>query len=133
MSPANGRPIWSIDDAVRQARPQIELRGELYELADLLPGEEEMALLELAEAEERIIARSEAIDGAKPEERRELLDELLGASADAVAATVKRVLAGVPDEVARSLSVLEYKALIATVGALRELPVEPTKKKDPVP
>jgi hypothetical protein len=133
MASANGRPVWSIDDAVTQAKPLIELRGQLYELADLLPGEEEAALLELAEAEERIIARSEAVGKADSEERRNLLAELQEASGDAVAATVRRAIAGVPEDVARSITVLEYKALMSTLGALRELPVPPVKKKDQAP
>lgn len=130
-------PIYDIDQAVGRAVPRIRLRGEVYELADLSPGEEERALLDLARAERRLTEAAQPIytgrkvdeNGEEREltddERGQLADELIDASRDIAAKSVQRALKGIPDDVARSLSVFEYKAIMTAMGKIRDLEIDP--------
>lgn len=134
-------PIYDIDQAVGRVIPRIRLRGVVYELADLHPGEEERALLELADAERELTEAAEPIfsgkvteDGTEREitrdEKRELVDRMIAASRKVAAQSVKRVLKDIPDEVAGDLSVFEYKAIMTALGKIRNLEIDPTQNGD---
>lgn len=125
--------VWSIDQAVAKVRPRIELRGQLYEVADLSPGDEYLALYEIAEAEQALLdaaqKQKENGDAADANAIRELQEK----GRTIMRKLVAKYLVDVPEEMAGTLTTLEFKALCAIIGAISEVSPAPEKKSVSTP
>lgn len=123
MSEDKDQRVYSIDRALEQEKPKIELRGELYEVADYTLDERLRITHELFKKQQK--AEEQAEKAEEDFEEGKEISTHFEAVQDVVAASVKLLLQDVPDEVAENITEREYKLLQATVSKIREEPTDP--------
>ena len=102
--------IFSVDVAVNDNRPYIEFRDRLWPLRDLTVAERLTRLVEFKEAQE-----------ARAAEIAEAGEELTFAHVQGICAqALMEALEDVPEEVAMSITEMEFEAFQAAVKAARE-------------
>lgn len=117
--------IFSVDAAIRENQPYVELRGRLYKLRDMTARERLERLIRFKEEEEnRLERRSEELEGLDEEARREAE---FAHTSDIIARAAQEALQDLPDEVAEGLTIMEWETLQTAVAEARKmvLPVEP--------
>lgn len=117
---------FSIDEAVLNARPGVILRGTRYLIRDFTLAERLERMIELQRQQQEIENVPEKAD---PNDIRVKVSALLKEG-------VQQALEGVSDEVAESVTELEYKALTLAIARARDLTIpdvveakEPGKEK----
>lgn len=112
--------VYDVDAAIREQRPVVRLRGELYPVADHSVAERIAMTREKMELQVSLAEREEAGEDVAKE-----LMVLQGTA-------VQGMLEGVPDEVAQTLSEMEWEAVTTAWAAARneKMVVLPTDEEE---
>ena len=115
--------VFSIDQAIREQTPQVELRGELYKVRDMSVRDRMKAMLDLAD--------TQADREAEAAEKVIAADQLWEHLQDIYAQAVQQVLEGVPDEVSGSITEAEFTLLQQAIALARGVELQVGEKKTP--
>lgn len=113
--------IYSIDNAINDNKPYVELRGRLYEVRDLTVRERLQKIMNFRD-------RQKKVEEEKGEDEELSFEDVQEIISDAV----QEALVGVPDEVANSITEREWKALQKTIEAVQEdvFPIDVREEED---
>lgn len=113
--PDRDKKVYSVDRALEERRPHIELKGEVYPLADHRTDEALRLRRKIYLTQKRIEERV-----GEQEDQEALEDESIDDLQGLIAKTVQIILEGVPDEVARDVTEAEFEILQNTVREINQ-------------
>lgn len=122
--------VYDIDAAVARAVPRIRLRGVLYQLKDMSLRDRLRRLQDFQRRQQALVRKATTGKRIKtPQQEAEVEDSMQRIMADAI----HEALDGVPQDVAESVTEMEFDAIIKAVNAARMTDVEVEGKVEEVP